>query len=330
MLKKIRRSVLLILFIFMMAYALILFFKAQETVSDSGAIEVVFCPGDNCTEKTREFLETAEHSISCAFYDYGEVLDDVFEELISDKNVDVEFLVESDNYEDLPEIMKKNAQKDISRYYMHNKFCVVDSEKLWTGSANPTKRGFTTNNNHLLFIDSEKIAENYLSEFEELKDGGSKRTFPSKINLSGTIIENYFCPEDWCVSELLDELREAEKEVVFMTFSFTHPKVSEKLVELNRTGIKIKGIFEKSQNSRWSQKESLEKAGIDVIFDGNSANMHHKVFVIDNETVIAGSMNPTKNGDLRNDENILIIHDPMVAMLFRQEFDQLFNRKNND
>ena len=51
--------------------------------------------------------------------------------------------------------------------------------------------------------------------------------------------------------------------------------------------------------------------------------MHHKVFIIDNRTVITGSFNPTKNGDTRNDENILIIHDEKIAGKYLEEFNEL-------
>ena len=88
--------------------------------------------------------------------------------------------------------------------------------------------------------------------------------------------------------------------------------------------IEIKGIFEKSQGgSKYSQFKRLEDFGMDVIKDSNPYNMHHKVFIIDNRTVITGSFNPTKNGDLRNDENMLIIHDERIAGLFVEEFNHL-------
>ena len=48
--------------------------------------------------------------------------------------------------------------------------------------------------------------------------------------------------------------------------------------------------------------------------------MHHKVFIIDNETVVTGSMNPTGNGNSKNDENILIIHDSEIAKQYAEEF----------
>ena len=48
--------------------------------------------------------------------------------------------------------------------------------------------------------------------------------------------------------------------------------------------------------------------------------MHHKVFIIDNETVITGSYNPTKHANEKNDENILVIHGREIAGEYVQEF----------
>ena len=54
--------------------------------------------------------------------------------------------------------------------------------------------------------------------------------------------------------------------------------------------------------------------------------MHHKVFIIDNETVITGSMNPTGNGDKYNDENILIIRNKEITGRFLQEFANVYDK----
>ncbi|NQU78507.1 hypothetical protein HQ545_01935 [Candidatus Woesearchaeota archaeon] len=48
--------------------------------------------------------------------------------------------------------------------------------------------------------------------------------------------------------------------------------------------------------------------------------MHHKVLIIDNKTVVTGSFNPSKNGDEKNDENLIIIHDSDVAEKYAEEF----------
>ena len=59
---------------------------------------------------------------------------------------------------------------------------------------------------------------------------------------------------------------------------------------------------------------------MNVKFDNNKGTMHHKVFIIDGKIVATGSFNPTKNGDIRNDENLVIIHDESIAKQFLNEF----------
>ena len=47
------------------------------------------------------------------------------------------------------------------------------------------------------------------------------------------------------------------------------------------------------------------------------------MFIIDDKIVITGSMNPSKNGNEKNDENILIIHNPEIGALYREEFERI-------
>jgi phosphatidylserine/phosphatidylglycerophosphate/cardiolipin synthase-like enzyme len=104
-----------------------------------------------------------------------------------------------------------------------------------------------------------------------------------------------------------------------MQFSFTSDVLGNILLEKSKT-IEIKGIFEKSQNSQYSEYEKLQQFSV---LDTSSGLLHHKVFIIDNETVITGSMNPSKNGNENNDENVLIIHNTEIAQLYVDEFEKL-------
>ena len=108
-----------------------------------------------------------------------------------------------------------------------------------------------------------------------------------------------------------------------MTFSFTSVQIADAIL-MNKDLKDIKGIFEKSQNSKYSQYERMKGFGLNVKIDGNKYNLHHKVFIIDNQTVIAGSYNPTTNGDERNDENMVIIHDKDIAQRYLKDFEQRF------
>jgi len=296
----------------------------ENIVNEEPDIDVFFCPQDNCEKELLNLLDSANHSIHCAFYDLN--LNNITE-LLESKNkvIDVKLVIDDHNYKKI-----KNAtfaRKDTTSQLMHHKFCIIDNRIVSTGSFNPTERGSYFNNNNFLIITSEYLSKNYESEFDELWDGvfgkGEKTDFPIIISTK-TTIKNYFCPEDKCSEKVIKAIRSANKSIYFMTFSFTHPKIANELVLRHYNGIEIKGIFEKRQMSKYSKFNLLEFQGLDVKSDSNKYNMHHKVFIIDNETIITGSFNPTKNGDNRNDENILIIHDSRIARLYMNEFSELW------
>ena len=286
---------------------------------DQGTIEVYFCPQESCEEKILSFLDSAKSSIHCALFDIG--LESVKEELRKkEKQIEVK-VVTDDQY--LKKIKYPFVKADTFGL-MHNKFCVVDGKKVSTGSMNPTENDAHKNNNNLLFIDSSAIAKNYEEEFQELWGGifkkGDKVKTP-KIKLNDQIrIETYFCPEDACAEQVREELKKAEKSVYFMTFSFTHEGIANVLLLKNLDGLEIKGVMEVRQISKHSQFNRLMQNQVEVRKDGNKNNLHHKVFIVDEKTVVTGSFNPTANGDQRNDENMIIIEDEEIALKFVEEF----------
>lgn len=188
---------------------------------------------------------------------------------------------------------------------MHNKFCVFDESMVWTGSWNPT-RGTKANN--VVIVPSRILARNYLDEFEELP-GGHRRVIYPKISYNNHLIENYFCPEDDCKEHVLEQLASATKSIVFMLADITDEDI---IAELQREDVVVGGIIDKAKHR-----------ALAALPFARSGNIHHKVFIIDSNTVITGSYNPTRNGNERNDENILIINDPQVASKFLEEYKTL-------
>ncbi|MFH1053663.1 MAG: phospholipase D-like domain-containing protein [Candidatus Woesearchaeota archaeon] len=108
-------------------------------------------------------------------------------------------------------------------------------------------------------------------------------------------------------------------------FSFTHKGIATDLVTQHYNGLDLKGVFEKMQNSKYSQKSFLDNHNINTSFDKNPKNMHHKVFIKDNTTIITGSFNPSSNADKSDDENILIISSNFLAGKYLKEFERVFN-----
>jgi phosphatidylserine/phosphatidylglycerophosphate/cardiolipin synthase-like enzyme len=60
-----------------------------------------------------------------------------------------------------------------------------------------------------------------------------------------------------------------------------------------------------------------------IIYENRSAYMHNKFCIIDKNTVITGSFNPTKNGKNKNDNNIVVIKSKKVAEIYKTYFNEL-------
>ncbi len=262
---------------------------------DTGTIDTFFCPEDDCEQKLADLIGSANESIDCAFYS-----------LSSEKVIDA---IKASKAE---KRLIFNKEIKYHKGLMHNKFCIIDSSIVFTGSYNPNKRNYK---NNIIIAKSEHLSENYLEEFEELYSyefsKGSKVSHP-KLFVNGTLIENYFCPEDDCRKEVMRILSESEKSIYFFIFSFTDDGIASVLLDKN-----VHGLIESSQNSKWSVYPLLRKLDVNLYEEGV---MHNKVFVVDNKTVITGSWNPTKNGSENNDENLLIIHSEEIARKYIEKF----------
>ncbi len=298
--------------------------KLKEFSSDP---EVYFCPKDKCDEKLIDFIDSANSFIHCAFFDLD--LNNVITVLKEkSEDIDVKIVVDEDNYEYVQDL--DFVKTDDRRAYMHNKFCIADYTKIITGSFNPTVRGAYYNNNNIIIVNSEYLANNYEKEFLELWNNifgfGSNVENPIFL-LNDKKIENYFCPEDNCAKQVEEEINKSQSSIYFMTFSFTHGGIATSIAKKIQNGIEVKGIFEKSQSSQYSKKDLIEFQGGEVKFDNNPYNMHNKVFIIDEKTVITGSFNPSNNANKNNDENILIIEDEVLARSYLDEFDYIWNYK---
>ncbi|RLG67438.1 MAG: hypothetical protein DRO11_10165, partial [Methanobacteriota archaeon] len=184
------------------------FYRAGSIPYEEGHIVVYMCPENNCEQIIISELNRAENYIHCAFYNLA--LDSV-KSVLENKSTAVEVKTVT------------GRDRKSRRGIMHNKFCVIDSRRVITGSANPTK-SIGRDMNNIVVIDSGIIAKNYEEEFKELDEGifgGGKPTRIRKVNLSGIIVENYFCPEDGCEAALSNMLASATDNSKFMTFSFT-------------------------------------------------------------------------------------------------------------
>jgi phosphatidylserine/phosphatidylglycerophosphate/cardiolipin synthase-like enzyme len=219
------------------------------------------------------------------------------------------------------------VQTDGGSGLMHNKFIIFDRKAVWTGSMNLTRNGVCRNNNNAVLIHSEALAAIYLNEFEEMRRyefGGSSPSMleDQTVYIEGHGVRVFFAPEDQVLSNLVPILALTQQEVLFMAYSFTTHGLCDEMANLQQQGVAVRGVFESRGSSvDHSCLNDLLASGAEVRQDGNPAAMHHKVIILDRRYVITGSFNFSNSADQRNDENLIIIDDPVLAQLFIDEFE---------
>ena len=212
---------------------------------------------------------------------------------------------------------------------MHDKFMILDSTVVWTGSWNYTINDTYRNNNNALALRSRQAVANYQAEFDEMFSGrqfGSRspsNTPNPSFTQDGVPIQVYFAAEDDVVSAITSTLDSADTSIRFMTFSFTIEEIGELMLSKAASGVLVQGIFETlGSETSFSRLTPLFCAGLAVRQDGNPFRLHHKVFIVDDDTVITGSFNISANATNSNDENLLIIQDPALTAQYLAEFER--------
>lgn len=290
--------------IFILSSSLVIILEEQNRSSDELEIQVYFCPKDNCSQIFFNFINAS--GVSCALYDLEE-------DYLSYFYPDARLFFEKDNAP-----TKYSGKVDKNFALMHNKFCIRGNQVL-TGSTNPTYNGLYKNDNNILLITSKKIAIHFQNKFDNLIKDAEKDTF----SYTDKQVEIYFCPEDQCSSHLIKRIRESNGSIYFSTFIFTDNAIATELIVAKQRGVDIQGVVEKRSYTQ-SVASRLNSYNISVKNDSNKATMHHKYFIFDKEIVLTGSYNPTKNGNLYNDENVVILHNVSLANLFYTNFQRLY------
>jgi phosphatidylserine/phosphatidylglycerophosphate/cardiolipin synthase-like enzyme len=285
-----------------------------------------------------EAIRGAEFSVDAAIYQLD--LWSIRDALIAAHRagVRVRLVAESDNLDELEiqDLIEAGIEVlgDRRESLMHNKFVVIDGMEVWTGSMNFTVNGAYRNDNNLIHIRSSQLAENYTREFEEMfvqdmfGDHIIAQTPDPSLVIDGIPIETYFSPDDGTAAHIIAAIQEAEASVHFLAFSFTSDPIAAALIERANEGLTVEGVFDESQyhSNSGTEYDNLLAAGVDVRLDGNPRSMHHKVFIIDGQTVISGSYNFSRSAEERNDENTLIIYSPEISAEYLAEFERIFEK----
>ena len=151
----------------------------------------------------------------------------------------------------------------------------------------------------------------------------------ARLAAAGTV-ELAFTPNDAVDTMIVAAITAAEREVLVLAYSFTHPKIARALAAAHLRGVRVELVADRGQTLELPQSAvpALAREGVPVWLDGNFGAAHNKVMIVDadgpHSITITGSYNFTLAAQKKNAENIVMFRDnPEVARAYRAYFRRL-------
>ncbi|MBR5305237.1 MAG: DUF1669 domain-containing protein [Candidatus Gastranaerophilales bacterium] len=279
-------------------------------------------------------INNSKETIDIALYEFGDQ-EEIYNALLHAKNRNIKIRVVSDSSNDenykhemhFKFIKEFNATLDKSTSFMHNKFFIFDNRLVMTGSANISVTGSGGYNANLVaFIKDKKIIQRYKQEFEQMYNSNfstKKKNLPnfeSDINV-------YFSPKDNIYHDVISDLIKNSTDSIYISaFYLTDKDIIKDLIQARKRGVEILIILDATGAMNFKERvDKLRKNNILVAIENWGGKNHEKTIVIDEKILILGSCNFSKNGFYKNDENIIVINNENLSLLYKDYFLYLFN-----
>jgi len=213
-----------------------------------------------------------------------------------------------------------DVKTDYNKSIFHQKFIIRDRQSLLSGSTNFTPTGTSKNLNHIVVVHDPAVAKIYGREFKEIQQGHFGRLneghdiAPTDVVVSNVPVRVLFSPDHHPEMEIMKQMLKARKRIDFAIFTFAKSSgIDDTMIRLLQAGMPIRGAFDAKQGAQsWAAIPALKKNGAQLfsVRPGNGiGHLHHKLMVLDEQVVIAGSFNYTGAANQLNDENIIILGD---------------------
>jgi len=164
---------------------------------------------------------------------------------------------------------------------------------------------------------------------------------PPVENPTGSWWEVYFTdplfindPSQWQISvegRLIEKINAAQNSIHIAGFEFNLTPVADALIAARQRGVDVRWVtddehgIEADEEPDRGQFALIQQAGIEVRADTRSALMHNKFWIFDSQTVWTGSTNITENAIFKQDNNVIVIHSPVLAAIYEREFQEMWD-----
>lgn len=302
-------------------------------------IEAYFSPFDDVDKVVLAELDKAQEEVILAHYNirHQEILNKLVElknrgisvkVVVDKKNAEKDYNIGDDYLEENGiEILRTKPVHNYAKYaIMHLKASVIDQKTVMTGSYNWNNTATMSNDENMLIIRDERVAEIYRNEIIEILENQEVVIDSGIVNDE---IEIHFSPEQKLNYIIKDHIEKATKKIDIAMFTFTEWKIGYALLDAIERGVKVRVVVEKKQTKYSSLEDRLEEAGALVIRGANKLGahsaMHNKFCIIDDHKVITGASNWTKNGTMNSYEDIIILKSQNIVSEFKIAFADLLH-----
>lgn len=219
-----------------------------------------------------------------------------------------------------------DVKADYNPAIFHQKFAVRDyrgragsASAVLSGSANFTGTDCHRNLNHVVVFHDPRICQEYADEFGRLRQGrfgrGEHGRVPNAYSLGGVPVKVLFAPDHTPELEIMKQMLKATDRVDFAIFTFSGSSgIDDAMIALAAADRAVSGAVDPGQGmQKWAATHDLDRSGIALyapIRSPDFGKLHHKLMVVDEAVVIAGSFNYTAPANQYNDENIFVIGSP--------------------
>ncbi|MBX9720428.1 MAG: hypothetical protein K2X81_03440, partial [Candidatus Obscuribacterales bacterium] len=227
-------------------------------------------------------------------------------------------------------------------HLMHNKYVVTDAgtknAKVWTGSTNFTDDAFGSQDNNIIILKSQTLADAYAKDFNQMWKAGTLTGTGANLHTTAQVgdgnITVAFSPGDGAFidAEFAKRFADAKESVHIASMVISSPQMLKALVDDINRGVKVTGIYDGPQMDQvernWSKfKTSADKLEMwnqvkEVLVrknshpytpDGIHDFLHDKMYVVDGKNAGTGSFNFSKNATM-NAENVVMMDNlPQIA-----------------
>ncbi|MCS7084660.1 MAG: phospholipase D-like domain-containing protein, partial [Bacteroidia bacterium] len=319
--------------------------------------------GTHLDDTLVNYINRAQTTIDFAIYNIGDAASGVADiaaalNAAADRGVRVRVIYEEENLNygliltnDKVKKFKTPSGPDYT--IMHNKFVVFDADHptrsfVWTGSTNLSAQQVNDDPNNVIIIQDQSLAKAFVMEFEEMWGSTGAEPNPANAKLGkfktdntphefvvgGKRLQCYFSPSDGVNNRIIQTIRSADRNLMMGLMLVTREDLANTVKERVQAGISAFGVWDDTTNSGAKRAWDILRPvmGDRLRIEGTSAIFHHKYLIIDHNQldfdplVLTGSHNWTASADSDNDENTVIVHDPVIANLFFQQFNYAFKK----